>query len=76
MKVTRLRSGYSIRLSDSDFELLTAFAADGESRTIFESDSERALREHGHSPAVQSAYTRRVKGGDYLRVDEDRRHAK
>lgn len=73
MKITRLRSGYIIRLSDSDFDLIWALVSDGESRSIFESEDDAPLSAAGYTPAVQSAYTRRTKGGDLMRVDEDRR---
>lgn len=76
MKITRLRSGYVIRLSDSDFALLAAFAQDGECRTVheYEDVDSAPLSTAGHRPAVQAAYTRRMKSVDhFMEVDEDRR---
>lgn len=60
MKVTRKRNGFTIRCNDSEFEALQRFVE----------ISEGAGKLQGHA---KNGYTRRVKGGNFLRIDEDKR---
>lgn len=69
MKVTRLKSGYRIALSDSDYELLDEMIGS------VERDDPDILLEM-LSPRAKAAWTRRQRatGNFILQVDEDRRH--
>lgn len=62
MKITRLKRGYVIRLSDSEFSAIIQ-------QVVGDHDDpmESAL------PAVRAAYTKRTAKGGFFRVDEDRR---
>lgn len=73
MKITRLKNGYRINCSDSDYEMLVHLVNEGESHFLYDDESDNPLRDAGWSPAAQSAATRRSKGGGLLRVDENRR---
>lgn len=73
MKVTRLKQGYVIRLSDQDFSMLNGLVCDG-----FSSREGRDEFEDYRDPGEKAAETRRLKkvGGDEYRllaIDEDRR---
>lgn len=70
MKITRLKKGYRITLSDSDMSMLRWIVIDGESSWEGQEEHEQFL---AWSPAAKAAYTRRNKGGHVLRTDEDRR---
>jgi len=62
MKVTRKKSGYTLRCTDSEFEALVKLVTLGEG----------AGKLQGYA---KNGYTRRTKGGDFLRVDVDNRGA-
>lgn len=75
MKVTRLKQGYTIRLSDAELGMLQWLMIDGLASEEGLEDYE--LRQNW-TPAEKAAFTRRVKqvGGDEYRIlstDEDRR---
>lgn len=61
MKITKRRTGFTIRLNDSEFEMLAA---------ITDMTPADALK-RGLKGNAKGAYTRRIKGGDLLRVDAD-----
>lgn len=67
MKITRLKNGYRVKLSDAEYRLLAGMvgAADDQIADAFDI---------AHwEPAQKAAYTRRSRGGALMRVDEDRR---
>jgi len=74
MKVTRLKSGYSIRVSDSEFEVLNSLIVDG--FMMYEGDEVGVSDQW--SPAQKAALTRMLNKSEQsmqiLRViEEDRR---
>ncbi len=60
MKVTRKRNGYVIRCSDGEFDALKAMTDGG-------------LTPKALSGSAKNGHTRRVKGGEFLRIDIDNR---
>lgn len=74
MKVTRLKKGYRINLSDADMEMLNSLVIDG---IVSEEGLEEYECRMNWSAGEKAAWTRRMKvvGGPYslLRIDEDRR---
>lgn len=79
MKVTRLKNGYRIRLNDTEFAVLE-FLADSAVEGILGSsagwDTPDAKDEDGiahWAPKERRAYGRRLNGGSFLKIDEDRR---
>ena len=60
MKVTRKRNGYVIRCSDGEFDAIKALTE--------VPDAGKQL-----SGNAKNGHTRRVKGGDFLRIDTDNR---
>lgn len=69
MKIVRLKKGYRITLSDSEFDLISGLVDDG----IMTYRGDDSAYEAYISAAQKSAWTRREKGGPLMRVDEDRR---
>jgi hypothetical protein len=69
MKVTRLKGGYRITLSNSEFEALKFMVDQGQSIAL-EEDQQEAL-----SPAAKTAIRREpfAKAGAMLTVTDDRR---
>lgn len=61
MKITKRRTGFTIRLNDSEFEML---------EKIVDMTPPDALKRSLKGNA-KGAYTRRIKGGELLRVDAD-----
>lgn len=59
MKVKRMKNGYSIRCSDSEFDALQVAVA--------------SMDPKGLSGNAKAGYTRRTNGGKFLRVDVDKR---
>lgn len=59
MKVVRKKNGYTLRCNDGEFEMLQQAVQDL---------NVKSLRGNG-----KNAYSRRIKGGDLLRVDQDKR---
>lgn len=66
MKITRKRTGVTIRCSDSEFEMLDSAM-----------DAYRGLGTSARplSGNARAAFTRRLKGGDVMRIDIDKRDA-
>lgn len=62
MKVKKQKSGYNIRCSDGEFDALVKLVSLGEGAGKLQGNA-------------KSGYTRRTKGGDFLRVDIDNRGA-
>lgn len=60
MKVTRKKNGFTIRCNDSEFEALQRLVVLGEGAGKLQGNA-------------KNGYTRRTKGGDFLRVDVDNR---
>lgn len=68
MKVVKLKRGYSIRLSDSEFGVLSTFVSEAEAGEV-----EDALIQY-LEPAEKAAWHKRtIDGEPFLRTDEVRR---
>lgn len=61
MKVTRKRNGYVIRCSDGEFDAIKAMTGAPDARKHLTGNA-------------KNGYTRRVKNGEFLRVDIDNRN--
>jgi allantoicase len=72
MKITRLKQGYVIRCSDSDFGMLRNMVIDG---FAYQEGDEQWC--DGWEPAEKAAFSRRCReemsGREMMRVDKDRR---
>ena len=64
MKVTRKKTGYTIRCTDGEFEALKALVASAEAAD----PKRRSL-----TGIAKGGHTRRTNGGAFLRVDTDNR---
>lgn len=69
MKIVRLKNGYRITCSDTEFELISGLVSDG--AHTYEGD-EGAYAAY-LTPRQKAAWTRRERGGVLMRIDEDRR---
>jgi hypothetical protein len=70
MKITKLKSGYVIRLSDTEFGLLEALVSEGEGGIC----TDGTMQQQGIPPAQERAYDRRIEQANrFLAVDENRR---
>jgi hypothetical protein len=69
MKITRLKKGYAIRLSDGEFEALTRLVEHGQS----DFEGVNLKREYGVSGAELRAFRGRFALRAAMGVDEDRR---
>ena len=69
MKVTRLKRGYRIVATDTEYELLSAFES-----MVTAGDVAEILHPY-LTPREKAAFTRRLNatGGFFLTIDEDRR---
>lgn len=72
MKITKLKQGWVIRLSDSEMDVLGALVDEGEGGII----EGNGLENSGWSPQMKSAYTRRINQANrFLSTDENRRRS-
>jgi hypothetical protein len=70
MKVTRLKRGYVIRLSDNEFEMLASLVSEGEGGIC----TDGPLETQGIPKLQANAYWRRIEAANqFLGIDEDRR---
>ncbi len=70
MKVVRLKRGYQITLSDTEFDLISGLVSDDAHTYEGDKDAYNSYL----SPQAKSAWTRRERsGGSLMKIDEDRR---
>ena len=72
MKITRLKRGYRISLSDGEFEALSLLVDHGVSASVGEGDEFLATA----SPAAKRAFKGRFALREPTEVDEDRRRSR
>lgn len=69
MKIIRLKKGYRIELSDTDFDLISGLISDG----IHTYEGDEGAYAAYLSATQKAAWTRRERGGAIMRIDEDLR---
>ncbi len=72
MKITRLKRGYRISLSDGEFEALSLLVDHGVSASVEEGDEFLATA----SPAAKRAFKGRFALREPMEVDENRRRSR
>lgn len=71
MKVTKLKRGYRINLTDAEFGMLQSLVSEGEGGICTDGE----IEDQGIPTSEANAYRRRIEQADtFLHVDENRRN--
>jgi len=70
MKITRLKKGYVIRLSDTEMEVLNILVSEGMGSSAWDEDENGHLNPAQKRIVTEASYGKR----DWMKVTEDRRN--